>query len=45
MLILAGLLAIPLLWFVPPWIGSGDRSWLPPTPPYNGHLGPTGCAR
>jgi hypothetical protein len=40
-LLLAGLLLIPFLWFVPPWIGSG-QPLLAAThaAEYNGHLGP-----
>lgn len=39
-LILAGLLLIPLLWFVPPWIGSDDPfSASSHAASYNGHLG------
>lgn len=39
-LILAGVAAIPLFWFVPPWIGSG-QPFLAAThaKEYNGHLG------
>ncbi len=39
-LLLAGLLLIPFLWFVPPWIGSG-QPFLAAThaAEYNGHLG------
>ncbi len=40
LLILAGLVALPFFWFVPPWIGSGDP-FLAAThaAEYNGHLG------
>ncbi len=39
-LILAGLAAIPLLWFVPPWIGSGQPFLAAShAKQYNGHLG------
>lgn len=39
-LILAGLLLIPLLWFVPPWIASDDPfSASSHAASYNGHLG------
>ncbi|MGO9823061.1 MAG: hypothetical protein ACLPTJ_20720 [Solirubrobacteraceae bacterium] len=39
--LLAGLVAQPFFWFVPPWIGSGDP-FLAAThaADYNGHLGP-----
>jgi hypothetical protein len=39
-LVLLGLLSIPVLWFVPPWIGSG-QPFLAATHAreYNGHLG------
>jgi len=40
LVILAGLLSIPFLWFVPPWVGSG-QPFLAAThaAEYNGHLG------
>jgi hypothetical protein len=40
LLILAGLFVLPFLWFVPPWIGSG-QPFLAAThaAEYNGHLG------
>jgi hypothetical protein len=39
-LVAAGLLAIPLLWFVPPWIGSGQPLQAAGhARAYNGHLG------
>jgi hypothetical protein len=39
-LIVAGLAAIPLLWFVPPWIGSGQPFLASShAKQYNGHLG------
>ncbi len=39
-LVVAGVLSVPLLWFVPPWIGSG-QPFLAAThaKEYNGHLG------
>jgi hypothetical protein len=38
--VVAGLLAIPLLWFVPPWIGSGQPLLAAShARAYNGHLG------
>lgn len=41
LLILAGLFSLPLFWFGPPWVGSGDP-FLAAThaAEYNGHLGP-----
>lgn len=39
-LVAAGLLSIPLLWFVPPWIGSGQPfEAASHARAYNGHLG------
>ncbi|HZU39812.1 MAG TPA: hypothetical protein VE992_02110, partial [Solirubrobacteraceae bacterium] len=39
-LVLAGWLAIPFLWFVPPWVGSGDPFLAAShAKAYNGHLG------
>jgi hypothetical protein len=40
LLVLAGILSVPLFWFVPPWIGSG-QPFLAAThaKAYNGHLG------
>ena len=39
-LVAAGLLSIPLLWFVPPWIGSGQPFLAAShAQAYNGHLG------
>jgi|SRR5450755_187954 len=39
-LVVAGLLSIPLLWFVPPWIGSGQPFLAAShAKDYNGHLG------
>ena len=39
-LILAGLAVLPFLWFVPPWIGSGDPFLAAShAAAYNGHLG------
>jgi len=41
LLILAGLVAQPFFWFVPPWIGSGDAFLAAShAAKYNGHLGP-----
>jgi hypothetical protein len=41
LLILAGLFALPLFWFVPPWVGSGDPFLAANhAVDYNGHLGP-----
>jgi hypothetical protein len=38
--LVVGLLAIPFLWFVPPWIGSGDPFLAAShAKAYNGHLG------
>jgi hypothetical protein len=40
LLVAAGLLTIPLLWFVPPWIGSGQPfEAASHARAYNGHLG------
>jgi hypothetical protein len=40
LLILAGLFALPFLWFVPPWIGSGEPFLAAShAAAYNGHLG------
>jgi hypothetical protein len=40
LLILAGLFSIPFLWFVPPWIGSGQPFLAAShAAEYNGHLG------
>jgi hypothetical protein len=41
LLLLAGLVAQPFFWFVPPWVGSGEP-FLAAThaAEYNGHLGP-----
>ena len=41
LLILAGLFSLPFLWFLPPWVGSG-QPFLAATHAahYNGHLGP-----
>ena len=40
LLVVAGILSVPLFWFVPPWIGSG-QPFLAAThaKEYNGHLG------
>lgn len=39
-LVVVGLLSIPFLWFVPPWIGSGDPFLAAShAKAYNGHLG------
>ena len=39
-LVIAGLLAIPVLWFVPPWVGSGQPFLAAShAKSYNGHLG------